>query len=438
MEIALLAVLVIMNGFFSMSEIALVTARKSRMRRQIDEGDRGALAAVELGSAPTHFLSTLQVGITPINLLSGILAEATLAQPFGEWLQGIGVQADWSGWFATGIVVITMTYVSVVVGELVPKRLGQLHPEFIARHVARPVRLLAMMGRPVVKLFSMSTDLLLSIVGMKNQQPPIVTEEEIHALLEEGSDSGAIQASEHKMVRNVFRLDDRVLGSLMVPRADIVCLDVNLPWEENRRRIEQGDHTRFPVVRGSLDNILGVAKARRLLGRVVSGETPDISAGLNPPLFVPENLTGMGLLENFRASGVQLAFVVDEYGEVLGIVTLRDVLEAITGEFKPRNQEDAWAVQRGDGSWLLDGLIPIPELKDHLELDSVPDEASGHYQTLSGMVMLLLGRIPRTADVVEWQGWKLEVVDIDGKRVDKVLALRTAVDQGADPGAKAT
>jgi putative hemolysin len=424
MEVAILFTLILLNGVFAMSEIALVTARKARMQKFIDEGDRGAVVAIDLGKEPTRFLSTIQIGITSISIMNGIVGEAVLAKPLDMWLRSLGADPTWSEYGATILVVVTITYFSIVLGELVPKRLGQQNPELVARLVSRPIRLLAIATRPFVRLLAGSTDLVLTALGAKNHSAPGVTQEEIHAMLSEGSDSGVIEHHEHTMVRNVFRLDDRQLGSLMVPRADIVTLDANAPWEENQRRIEEGDHTRFPVVVGGIHEILGVVTARILLGKKLRGETPDLRTGLQPPVFVPESLTGMELLENFRSSGVQLAFVVDEYGEVLGMVTLKDVMEAITGEFKPRNVEDSWAIKRDDGSWLLDGLIPIPELKDRLSLKAVPEEARERYHTLSGLMMLLLGRLPQTADSVIWEGWKLEVVDIDGKRIDKVLAMK--------------
>mgnify|MGYP003382625517 CR=1 FL=1 len=424
MEVAILFTLILLNGAFAMSEIALVAARKGRMQKFIDDGDRGAVVAIELGKEPTRFLSTVQIGITSISIMNGIVGEAVLAHPLDLWLRSLGADPKWSEYGATGLVVVTITYFSIVLGELVPKRIGQQNPELVARLVSRPIRLLSIATRPFVRLLAGSTDLVLTALGAKNRSAPGVTEEEIHAMLSEGSDSGVIEQHEHTMVRNVFRLDDRQLGSLMVPRADIVSLDADAPWEENQRRIEEGDHTRFPVVAGGIHEILGVVTARILLGKKLRGETPDLRTGLQPPVFVPESLTGMELLENFRSSGVQLAFVVDEYGEVLGMVTLKDVMEAITGEFKPRNVEDSWAIKRDDGSWLLDGLIPIPELKDRLSLKAVPEEDRDRYHTLSGMMMLLLGRVPQTTDRVSWEGWILEVVDVDGKRIDKVLASR--------------
>jgi putative hemolysin len=422
MDVAILFALILLNGLFAMSEIALVMSRKARLQPLAEAGDPGAVAALRLHDEPTQLLSTIQIGITSISILNGIVGEAALAPVLAEWLRGQGFQGRIVDYASTALVVVLITYFSIVLGELVPKRLGQLDPEAVARRVARPMELLAAIARPFVKLLAGSTQLVLRAFGLKDAQARPVTQEEIHALLLEGSDAGVIEEEEHDMVRNVFRLDDRQIGSLMVPRRDVISLDINLPWEENAKRIEESGHTRYPVVRAGLREIIGVISARSLLKRALRGQAPDWKSDLQPPVFVPESLTGMELLQNFRASGVQLAFVVDEYGEVLGIVTLRDVLQAITGEFRSGRAEDQWAVKRNDGSWLLDGLIPIPELKDRLELKGLPEEE--RYHTLSGMLMMLLGRLPQTADSAEWDGWRFEIVDMDGKRIDKVLASR--------------
>ena len=252
-----------------------------------------------------------------------------------------------------------------------------------------------------------------------------MTEEEIAAQLEEGLDAGVIEAHEHQMVRNVFRLDERQIGSMMIPRSDIAWLDAEVPMAENLATIAEHGYSRYPVCRGGLDDVIGVMTAQQLLHQLTQHQNNDLTQGLLPAVFVPETLSGMELLEHFRASDVQMVFVVDEYGEVQGVITLRDVLEAITGEFTAsEDSDDAWAIQREDGSWLIDGLIPAPELKDRLEVKTLPDEDRGRYNTLAGLVMLLLGRLPRTTDVVEWEGWRFEVVDMDGKRIDKVLASR--------------
>lgn len=426
-EIVLLLVLILLNGVFAMSEIALVTARKARLQLLVDQGDRGAAAAMALNEEPTRFLSTIQVGITSIGILSGIVGEAAFAAPLTIWLVQLGADGKMAQIAATGLVVVVVTYFSIVLGELVPKRVGQIAAETIARRVARPITWLAVIAKPFVRLLSESTDLLLRLLGVKGRGAAAVTEEEIHALIQEGSDSGVIDEQERAMVRNVFRLDDRQIASLMTPRSDIVYLDLEEPFEDNLKKVLETDHSRFPVCRGGLREVLGIISARQLLMQTIRDGRPDFGKSLESAVYVPESLTGMELLENFRSSTAHMALVVDEYGEIQGMVTLQDLFEAIAGEFKTPRVEDAWAIQRQDGSWLLDGLIPIPELKDRLGFTLVPEEELGRYNTLSGMVMLLLGRVPRTGDAVEWAGWRFEIVDMDGRRIDKVLATRLTV-----------
>ena len=436
MEIFVLIALILLNGIFAMSEIALVTARRARLARLAEDGDGGASLAIRLGEEPTRFLSTIQIGITSIGILNGIVGEAALAAPLASWLQSLGLEQRGSEIGATALVVIVITYVSIVVGELVPKRIAQINPEGIARLVSRPMDALAIASRPFVHLLSWSTAFLLRILGKRDEAAPSVTEEEIHAMLEEGSVAGIIEKTEHEMVRNVFRLDDRLIGSLMVPRADIVWLDVNRPLDENLVRMAESEHSRFPVCRGGLEEILGIVTSKQLFNQTLKGGTPTLTRDLQPAVYVPESLTGMELLDQFRASSTHMVFVIDEYGEVLGMVTLYDVLESVTGEFHPHGLEEAWAVQREDGSWLLDGLIPILELKDRLGLKTVPEEEKGRYHTLSGMLMWLLGRLAQTGDIVTWEQWRLEVGDLDGKRIDKVLATR--LPDPAPPAAAAT
>jgi putative hemolysin len=441
MEVLFLLALILLNGAFAMSEIALVAARRPRLARLAEDGDGSARVALALHDEPTRFLSTIQIGITSIGILNGIVGEAVLAGPFAVRLQGLGMDREVAGILSTALVVVVVTYVSIVIGELVPKRIGQINAEGIARLVARPMQLISLLARPFVRLLSFSTDTLLRLLGQREQTGQSVTEEEIHAMLEEGSEAGVIERQEHDMVRNVFRLDDRQIGSLMIPRSDIAYLDVELPLEENLKLVSESEHSRFPVCRGGLHDVLGIINAKQLLNQTLKGGPARLGDQLQPAVFVPETLTGMDLLGHFRASGTQMVLIVDEYGEVEGLVTLQDVLEAVTGEFKPRNQEDAWAVQREDGSWLLDGLIPVPELKDKLDLKAVPEEDKGRYHTLSGLMMWLLGRLPQTGDHTEWEGWRLEVVDLDGKRVDKVMAQRlppSATPEGANGGKTAT
>ncbi len=429
MDVALLLFLIFLNALFAMSEMALTASRKARLQVMVEAGDAGAQAAIQLHDDPTKFLSVVQIGITSIGVLNGIVGDAAFSAPFGAWLQATfpisGKAAEIS---ATAMVVISITFITIIFGELVPKRIGQTHPEAVARLVSRPMEWLSLIGRPFVILLTLCTDTTLRLLGIQSGNNRGVTEEEIAASLEEGLDAGVIEAQEHQMVRNVFRLDDRQVGSMMIPRTEMVWLDVAGSHEHVLETIAREEHSRYPVCRGGLDDVLGVISAQNLLQQAMRGHVLALGENLQPPVFVPETLSGMELLDHFRASSAQIVFVVDEYGEVQGMITVRDVLEAITGEFTTPTSDDAWAVQRTDGTWLFDGLIPVPELKDRLELKELPEEDRGRYNTLAGMIMLLLGRLPHTTDSVEWEGWRFEVVDLDGKRVDKVLACRLTVD----------
>ena len=423
MDVALLVFLILLNAVFAMSEMALTASRKARLQVMVEAEDAGAQAAMDLHDNPTKFLSTVQIGITSIGVLNGIVGDAAFSAPFARWLNAtFGLHDRAADISATAMVVIVITFLTIIFGELVPKRVGQIYPETVARLVARPMEWLSALARPFVRLLTFCTEGCLRLMGMHNPPDRSVTEEEIAASLVEGLDAGVIEAHEHQMVRNVFRLDDRQVGSMMIPRAEIVWLDADATPEEVLRVIANEEHSRYPVCRGGLDDVVGVMSAQALLQRSMQGKPLALAEGLLAAVFVPETLSGMELLDHFRASNVQFVFVVDEYGEVQGMITVRDVLEAITGEFTTPSNEDSWGVQRTDGSWLFDGLIPVPELKDRLALKELPEEDRGRYNTLAGMIMLLLGRLPRTTDAVEWDGWRFEVIDLDGKRVDKVLA----------------
>ncbi len=423
MDVALLIALILLNALFAMSEMALTASRKARLQVMVEAGDSGAQAAMDLHENPTKFLSTVQIGITSIGVLNGIVGDAAFSAPFAAWLiKTFSLHDRAADITATAMVVVTITFLTIIFGELVPKRVGLMFPETVARRVAQPMNWLSLATRPFVKLLSFCTNGTLALMGIKGGPSRSVTEEEIAASLEEGLDAGVIEAQEHQMVRNVFRLDDRQVGSMMIPRAEIVWLEAGATAADILKVISDEEHSRYPVCRGGLSEVVGLVSAQSLLQEFMQGRPLDVMARLEPPVFVPETLSGMELLDQFRASAAQLVFVVDEYGEVQGMITVRDVLEAITGEFTTPSDDDSWAVRREDGSWLFDGLIPMPELKDRLTLKELPEEDRGRYNTLAGMVMLLLGRLPRTTDTVEWQGWRFEVVDMDGKRVDKVMA----------------
>lgn len=424
MEAAILLVLILLNGVLAMTEVAVVASRQARLEHMAKRGDALAPAALAVAGSPTRSLSTIQIGITSIGILNGIVGEAAFARPLAAWISGFGVPAGPSHVGATLLVVVIVTFLSIVFGELVPKRLGQISPEPLLRVLAGPLLALGAFSGPFVRLLTGSTELVLRTFGVRGTEKSPVSAEEIQLLLAEGSRAGVIEEDERRMLQNVFRLDDLPIATLMLPRSDIVALDLEESPEENLRRIETSDFARFPVCRGGLDHVVGVVTTRRLLLLARRGGMPDLERVMEPPVFVPETLGGMDLVEQFRSSGVQMAFVVDEYGVVQGLVTLHDLIEAITGEFKGSGPEASWAVQREDGSWLLDGALAVPDLKERLGLATVPEEERGRYHTLAGMLMLLLGHIPRAGEHVEWEGWRLEVVDMDGKRIDKVLAAR--------------
>lgn len=424
MDIALLALLIFLNGIFAMAEIAIVSSRRSKLAKMASEGDNSAETAIKLAEDPTNFLSTIQIGITSIGILNGIVGDAAFSEALSNWLANTGISKHLSDACATVLVVMLITYITIVIGELVPKRIAQIYPETLASFFANPMKNLASITKPFVALLSFSTNAILKLIGLEDAKPPSVTEEEIHALLAEGSEAGVIEETEHEMVKNIFLLDDRQLSAFMTPVADIVYIDLSKPLEKNLALIAESTHTRFPVSTGGLRNVIGVITSKQILQQTLKGGKPNLTANLLPCVFVPETLTGMELLEHFKASKTQIVFVIDEYGEIQGIVTLQNLLEEVAGDFYYENTEDAWAIQREDGSWLVDGLIPIHELKEIIESDNLPEEDKGRYQTLSGMIMLLLGRVPQTGDKIKWNNWRFEIVDMDGKRIDKVLVSK--------------
>lgn len=424
MELLLLFVLFVINGLLAMSEVALLTAKRSKLSALASRGKKSAEIALRMSEDPTQFLSTIQIGITSIGLLSGIVGEAIFAEPFSAWLQTVGLQQNVADISATIVVVVLVTYVSITIGELVPKRIGQSQPEVIAAVVAGPMLVLSKITAPFVFVLSVSTNALLRLLGIRKHHENTVTEDEIEAILEEGLIAGLIENQERELVKNVFRLDDRPLGSLMVPRTEVVFVDINDPDDESFELISQSVRSKIPVCDGDLDSIIGVLSAKTALATVARGEKLSLRENLEPAMFVPETLTGMDLLERFKQTRTHIAFVVDEHGGLEGLVTLQDIFDSLVGEIATDGQETTVPVQRDDGSWLFEGDTPIPEFKDALLIDEVPGEFKGRYHTVSGLVLLVLERMAEIGDSVEVDGWKLEVIDMDGKRIDKILASR--------------
>ena len=442
MDFLLIAFLTLLNGVFAMSEMALAASRKARLVAMSESGDKGAVVALGLLDNPTQFLSSVQVGITSIGMLNGIIGEAAFSDGLSSWIQGFGASPRAADITATALVVTVITYITIVFGELVPKRIGQLYPETVARLVARPMKWMATGAKPFVRLLSFSTHAVLKLLRVDTKGDRGVTEEEIAASLEEGVDAGLIEEHEHQMVQNVFLLDDRLLTSLMLPRSDIEWLDASDTVAEAIAKAGATGHSWYPVCRGSLDDVIGVVNVAKLLalrghiepvpGAAPSAEhvpattTPTVADRIGayavPAVFVPETLTGMELLEQFRARSTRIVFVVDEYGVVQGLMTPMDMLEAITGELQPGAQIDAWATRREDGSWLIDGVMPVSELKARLDIRELPEQERGRYNTVAGLLQSVSGRLLRTGEQVECSGWRFEVIDLDGRRIDKVLA----------------
>lgn len=428
MDVLLILLLTLLNGAFAMSEMALAASRKVRLMAEAEAGDKGARAALELVDRPTQFLSSVQVGITSIGMLNGIVGEAAFAQGLGIWLQSLGMPLGAAGITATALVVTIITFITIVFGELVPKRIGQLYPETVARLIARPMLWVALVAQPFVRLLSFSTQAVLRLLRVDVDAKRSVTEEEIAASLQEGVSAGVIEQQEHQMVQNVFLLDERPLTSIMRPRSEIEWLEASDTVVQAVAKAGASGHSWYPVCRGGLDDVVGVVKIAGLLstGPATRGNMDRMDAHAQAAVFVPETLTGMELLERFRSESSRILMVVDEYGVVQGMLTPLDLLEAITGELKPRAPVDAWAVQRADGSWLLDGAMPVSELKSRLDIRFLPLEDKGRYNTLAGLMLAVSGRLLVSGEQVKIADWAFEVVDLDGRRIDKVLAWPAA------------
>lgn len=424
MDLLIILFLIVLNGVFAMSEIAVVSSRKVRLQQRADAGSHGAAAALKLANEPGHFLSTIQVGITTIGIFSGAFGEATLAAPLETWLLQFPLVADYARPVAVVLVVMLITYLSVVLGELVPKRLALHNPEGLATLFARPLNALGRITSPLVALFSKSSELLLRLLGSKPDSDAPVTDEEIKVLMQQGTEAGVFESSEGQLVANVLRMDDLNLNQIMTPRIDVSVIDVADAPEQIRDQILACNYSRLVVCRDGLDQVIGVVYAKDLLNQLLSGKTLDVQADMRTPLYVPETVAPMQLMSLFKRHRETFALVVDEYGDVQGVVTLADIMEAIVGDLPSEDAtEEADIVRREDGSLLVDGLLAIDRLKDVLGLNELPDEESGDYHTVSGFVMTVLGRLPKTADHFDWQGHRFEVVDMDRNRVDKLLVV---------------
>src|SRR6266700_2580121 len=406
-ELVIVILLIIVNGVFAMSETAFVSARKVRLQQWANEGNDKAAVALELANSPNRLLSTVQLGITLIGILAGAFGGASIAEALAVYIGAIS-------WLAP--------YSAAIALALVPKRIALNNPERIAMSMVAPMRVLSTIASPFIHLLSLSTEAILRLIGMRPSTEPPITEEEINVLIEEGTHIGTFEAAEQDMIERIFRLADRRVSVLMTPRPDIDWLDANDTLQEISQAIRESSFSRFPVCDGGLDNVLGMVHVKDLFQQCITGQPLDLKAVLQEPVYVPENTSTLKVLEIFKQTGTQAALVIQEYGDIEGLITLNDILEAIVGDISSRDDfEHPQAVEREDGSWLLDGMLPVDELKDILHIRELPEEARGAYNTLAGFVLLNLGHIPKAGEHFDWGRFRFEVMDMDGRRIDKVL-----------------
>jgi putative hemolysin len=426
-ELLIILSLVLINGIFALSEIVIVSSRRARLQERAEDGDVGARVALELAHEPTRFLSTVQIGITLVGILAGVFGGATITARLAAALQQLQPLAPYREPLATAIVVIGITILSLLFGELIPKRVGLTNPEGIASLVPRPMRMISILASPVVSFLSVSTEVFIRLLRLRPSSGPPITEDELRILLRQGTEAGVFEEAEEEIVAHVLELTDRDIGEFLTPRTAITWLDLDDPLEVSLQRLAESPHALVPVGQGSLDTVVGILATHDLARRILTGEPIDLRTLLRPPLYMPASRSPMAFLHAFRTSGQHLAIVLDEYGGVVGLVTLTDIVESIVGELvEPGAEPGPQAVQRDDGSWLVDGLMPISEFKELLDLDVLPDELEGDYHTVGGLAFTLLGHVPAPGEHARWNGWQLEVVDMDGNRIDKVLVSQVA------------
>ncbi|MBX9572320.1 MAG: hemolysin family protein [Candidatus Obscuribacterales bacterium] len=437
-EVSIILLLIVANGVLSMSEMAIVSSRKARLLQLAEHGDKGAASALQLADSPNDFLSTVQIGITMVGILTGAFGGATLADEITLLLKPlVGGAQHYANAIAIGIVVSITTFLSLIVGELVPKRLALHSPEKVASMVARPMRKLSACVSPLVHLLGRSTNLILDLFGIKESTDPQVTEAEIHVLVEQAAEAGIVEESEQEMVAEVLRLGDRRVTSIMTPRTEIAWLDVNSTVEEIIEFIAENKHTRFPVADGSLDTVHGIVETKDLLPAIIKKQPINLAEFSHEPLVIPESLSALDVLERLRDERAKIALIMSEYGGLQGLITSEDIFHAIVGHLPEAGSTPRWeAVQREDGSWLLDGQMPIDEFQEMFDLSHIvthdldadgksESEGDFHFETLAGFILAQLQRIPKTGEKFQWRDLHFEIVDLDRHRIDKVMVRRS-------------
>lgn len=416
-ELLILFFLILLNGFFSMAEIALVSARKARLEGQASKGDSRASQALKLAVKPESFLSTVQIGITTIGIFTGVYSGDKIVDDVAGYFEGSGMLSTYSKEIATALVVILVTFFSLVFGELVPKRIGLANPEGIAKSVAAPMRVISLFAHPFVWLLSHFSGFILKIMRLKSDEGQ-VTEEEIKAIINEGTEHGAIEATEQEIIQRVFHLGDRNVTSLMTHRSDVLWFDVNDNEINIREKIKSEPHSIYPVCDKTIDNIKGIVSIKDMY---ITPDDVSFKEVMKTPLFVPENITPYKLLEKFKQTKIHTSFVVDEYGTLLGLVTLNDIMGAIVGELPQDDSGEFEIMEREDGSFLVDAQIPFYDFLTRFEKADWMNEGEQEFDTLAGFILHTLERIPSTGDRLDWKGFSLEIIDMDGHRIDKIL-----------------
>lgn len=425
MEIFLIIILIVLNGLFAMAEIAILSAKKSRLQKLAQEDNQNAQTALELAQHPNKLLSTVQIGITLIGILAGAYGGTTIANQLGEHLKTIPVIAPYSDALAFGLVVGIITFLSLIIGEIVPKRIALISPEKIAVGIAKPMSLLSTFASPLVSVLSVSTEFVLKFLQLPKSKESQVSDEEVKLLLREGTQIGVFESAEQDIVERTLKLSDKRVNALMSPRSDIDWLVINEPFKSLKSKISKDGHSHYPVCRSSLDSVIGIVRTSDVLIDFLADEKVDLNKSLHKPLFVPESMPAYKLLELFKKSGIHMALVIDEYGSIKGLVSLTDVLEEIVGDLPSIDDlEDQDITKHDDNSWLVNGILPVEEFKDYFHVRHLPSEKAGVYHTIGGFVMNRLGKIPITGDRTEWDKFRFEVVDMDGNRIDKVLVTK--------------
>jgi putative hemolysin len=430
LEVVLILALIMANGILSMAEMAVVSARKARLQQRAEDGDAQAKAALALADEPKRFLSTVQIGITLVGILTGAVGGATLAETLAVVLARWDFLAPYAEGISVAIVVIIITYLSLVFGELVPKQLALARPEDLAGKLAGSMNVLSRLSGPLARLLSASTDGVLRLMGVKHSPEPPVTMEEIKVLMEQGEQVGVFEEAETDMVQGVFRLSDRLVGAVMTPRTEIDWLDVEDSFEKNLGVVINSRHELFPVAEGNLDNVIGVVTSKDLLTCLGSHNTVELRKLARPAVFIPESTSALKLVDLLQSANDNLLLVIDEFGGLLGMVTLFDVLKSLITGAGNGQLTSGMAVQREDGSWLVDGLMPVDQFKEVFDLDDLPEEERIGYQTVAGFVLAQVGAIPAAGKHFQWNDLRVEVLDMDGLRVDKVLVSRIAPAEG--------